>query len=140
MSGTSYKDRLLKTSLLPLSYWHEYLDMVYLYKALVLSNDNNIKVKTTHRLKGNSETGKIILKVPQLNSSTFQNSYYCRSARTFNCLPSNLRQPNLSIGQFKCGVFQYYQNLVEDVYEIDIPQTFKTVCVKCHSCRPLSSC
>ena len=96
MSGTSYKDRLLKTSLLPLSYWHEYLDMVYVYKALVLSNDNNIKVKTTHRLtRGNSETGKIILKVPQLNTLTLQNSYYCRSARTFNCPPSNLRQPNI---------------------------------------------
>ena len=109
MSGTSYKERLLKISSLPLSYWHEYLDMVYLYKALVLSNDNNMKVKTTHRLtRGNSETGKIILKVPHLNAITFQNSCYCRSARTFNSLPSNLRQPNLSIGEFKCGIFQYH--------------------------------
>ena len=79
MSGTSCKDRLLKTSLLPLSYWHEYLDIVYLYKTLVLSNGNNMKVKTTttHRLtRGNSETGKIILKVPQLNTLTFQRSYF----------------------------------------------------------------
>ena len=50
--------------------------MMYLYKALVLSNDNSIKVKTTHRLtRGNSETGKIILKVPPLNTLSFQNSY-----------------------------------------------------------------
>ena len=27
-----YKDRLLKLNLLPLSYWHEYLDSVFLYK------------------------------------------------------------------------------------------------------------
>ena len=30
---TEYRDRLLATSLLPLSYWHEYLDVVFLYKA-----------------------------------------------------------------------------------------------------------
>jgi hypothetical protein len=28
-----YRDRLLATSLLPLSYWHEYLDVVFFYKA-----------------------------------------------------------------------------------------------------------
>jgi hypothetical protein len=33
-SETSYQDRLLKTGLLPLSYWHEYLDLVYLFKAI----------------------------------------------------------------------------------------------------------
>ena len=86
----------------------------------------------------NNGTGKIILKVPQVNTLTFQNSYYCRSTGTSNSLP-HLRQPSLSISQFKCGVFKYSQNLFEEVYDIDIPQTFKTVCVKCHSCRPLSS-
>jgi hypothetical protein len=30
---TEYRDRLLATSLLPLSYWHEYLDVVFFYKA-----------------------------------------------------------------------------------------------------------
>jgi hypothetical protein len=58
---------------------------------------------------------------------------------TFNCLPSHLRQSNLSISQFKCGLFKYYQKLVQEVYANDVPQTFKTVCVKCHLCRPLSS-
>ena len=140
LSGVSYKDRLVKNGLLPLTYWHEFLDMVYLYKALVLSNDHNIHVKTTDRLtRENDGTAKIILQVPRVNTLTFQNSYYCRSPTTFNCLPSHLRQSNLSISQFKCGLFKYYQKLVEEVYDIDVPQTFKTVCVKCNLCRPLSS-
>ena len=28
-----YKDRLLATRMLPLSYWHEYLDMIFFYQA-----------------------------------------------------------------------------------------------------------
>ena len=43
-SETSYKDRLLLTGLLPLCYWHEYLDLVYFFKALK-SNDPTIVVK-----------------------------------------------------------------------------------------------
>ena len=96
--------------------------MVYLYKALVLSNDHNIHVKTTDRLtRENDGTAKIILQVPRVNTLTFQNSYYCRSPRTFNGSPSQLRQSNLSISQFKCGLFKYYQKLVEEVYDIDVP-------------------
>ena len=30
----SYKDRLVKLNLLPLTYWHEYLDLVFLFKAI----------------------------------------------------------------------------------------------------------
>ena len=30
----SYKDRLIKLALLPVSYWHEYLDMVFFFKSV----------------------------------------------------------------------------------------------------------
>ena len=30
----SYKDRLIKLDLLPVSYWHEYLDMVFFFKSV----------------------------------------------------------------------------------------------------------
>jgi hypothetical protein len=69
---------------------------------------------------------------------TFQNSFYCRPSRTFNCLPSDLRQSNLSINQFKCNLFKHYQKMSEEIYDIGVPQYFKTICIKCHSCRPLS--
>jgi hypothetical protein len=108
MSGISYKERLIKTGLLPLSYWHEYLDIVYLYKMLVSSQDRNIQIKTTCRVtRENSGTAQITLHIPRANTLTFQNSFYCRSSRTFNCLPSVLRQSNLSINQFKCNLFNH---------------------------------
>ena len=77
---------------------------------------------------------KISFKVHQVNTLTFQKNYYCTYTRAFNCLPTNLRQPSLSKGQFKCGIPKHYQNLVEEVYEIDIPPSFKTVYVKYHAC------
>ena len=138
MSRISYNERLIKTGLLPLSYWHEYLDIVYLYKMLVSSQDRNIQIKTTCRVtRENSGTAQITLHIPPANTLTFQNSFYCRSSGTFNCLPSVLRQSNLSINQFKCNLFNHYQKMSEEIYDIAVPQTFKTICVKCHSCRPL---
>jgi hypothetical protein len=35
MYGVSYKDRLTSTELLPLSYWHEYLDLMFFFKAII---------------------------------------------------------------------------------------------------------
>lgn len=72
LSGVSYKDRFVKSGLLPLiyMYWHEFLDVVYLYKALVLSDDHNIHVKTALRLtRENDGTAKIILQVLRVNTS-----------------------------------------------------------------------
>ncbi len=135
-SGISYKERLMKTGLLPLCYWHEYLDMVYLFKKIVSADDPNIQIKTILRVtRHNSQVGEITIR---FNSLTFQ-SFYCRTPRVFNCLPSNLRQHTISIGEFKNNLFKYYCQMTQKIYSIDVPQTFKTICVKCHSSRLLSS-
>ena len=42
MCSESYRDRLITLELMPLSYWHEYMDLVFFYKAingLVISED-----------------------------------------------------------------------------------------------------
>jgi hypothetical protein len=53
-----YRDHLLATSLLPLCYWHEYLDVVFFYKA----NHNifNIDEKPSISSTSGSKTDKII--------------------------------------------------------------------------------
>ena len=33
MSSESYHDRLITLELMPLSYWHEYMDLVFFFKA-----------------------------------------------------------------------------------------------------------
>ena len=139
-TDVTYKERLIKTGLLPLTYWHEYLDLVYIYKSLLMSNDALLTVKLTRRVtRRNESPEQIILNIPRANTLTFQNSFYCRAPRIFNCLPSHLRKANLSISQFKSYLLAYYQSVTEQVYDVEVPQTFKTVCVKCHSCRALPS-
>ena len=50
-SGISYKEtNEIKTGLLPLRYWHEYLDMVYLFKKIVSADDPNIQIKAIRRV------------------------------------------------------------------------------------------
>ncbi len=101
-----------------------------------MSNDAFLTVKLTRRVtRRNESPEQIILNIPRANTLTFQNSFYCRAPRIFNCLPSHLRKANLSISQFKSYLLAYYQSVTEQVYDIEVPQTFKTVCVKCHSCR-----
>ncbi len=51
-SGISYKERLMKTGLLPLCYWHEYLNLVYLFKKIVSADDPNIQIKAIRRAPG----------------------------------------------------------------------------------------
>ena len=139
-SKISYKDRLLRTGLLPLSYWHEYLDLMYFFKA-VLNNDQNIELKLCNRVTGNDTTNGVSVNIPRVNTITYQNSYYNRTPRVFNSLPLriHIRGKDVTIRQFRKYLLNYYHEMTELVYDIDVPQTFKTVCVKCHNCRPLSS-
>ena len=138
-SEISYKDRLLRTGLLPLSYWHEYLDLMCFFKAM-LNNDQNIKLKLCNRVTRNDTTNGVSVNIPKLNTLTYQNSYYNRTLSAFNSLPLHIRGKDVvTIRQFREYLLNYYHEMIELVDDIDVPQTFKTVCVKCHTCRPLSS-
>ena len=87
LTNVTYKHRLLMTGLLPLTYWHEYLDLVYVYKLLLMSNDANITIKPASRVtRSNDFPEQITLNIPRANTLTFQNSFYCRAPRIFNCL------------------------------------------------------
>ena len=48
-SHVSYKQRLLKIGLLPLHYWHEFLDLVYVFECFVSLSDPFISVMNSTR-------------------------------------------------------------------------------------------
>ena len=52
-SEVRYKQRLLKTGVLPLCYWHELLDLVYVFKFLVSLSDPFISVMNSTRPRSN---------------------------------------------------------------------------------------
>ena len=108
------------------------------FKAL-LNNDQSIDLKLCNRVTRNETTNGVCVNIPRVNTLTYQNSFYNRTPRVINSLPPHIRGTDVTIRQFRKYLLDYYHEMTELVYDIDIPQTFKTVCVKCHTCRSLSS-
>ena len=68
---------------------------------------------------------------------TFQNSFY---SRAFNTLPDFLRDNTNSMDVFKTNLRAYYLDLTLNVYDPAVPQTFKSVCIKCHRSAQIITC
>ena len=139
-TNISYKERLRRTELIPLCYWHEYLDLVYTYKSIVNNTDPQFKTSKPVRVTRRTASSKsVLLDIPKAKTVTFQNSFYSRASRAFNTLPEHMRDNTQSINVFKTNLRKHYLNLTLTVYDPAVPQTFKSVCVKCHTSRPLTA-
>ena len=45
---------------------------------------------------------------------------------------------NISLGQFKNGLCKYYKSALKDVFDVDNPKTWKSICLSCNKSRNLS--
>ena len=132
----SYKDRLQILNIIPLCYWYEYLDMVYVFKSLKNDSDSNISVKVSTRETRSASNG-ILLNVGKCRTVNYQNSYYIRAAKVWNTLPVDIRDTTKSVPSFKTLLRKHYIDLTSSIFNPDDPRTLKSVCVKCHTSRPL---
>ena len=80
-SEVSYKKRILKIGLLPLCYWHEFLDFAYVCKCLVSLSDPFISVMNSTRPRRIVSSKGTLLNTIRANTVTFENSFYCRAPR-----------------------------------------------------------
>ena len=82
-----------------------------------------------------------LLNTIRANTVTFENSFYCRAPRIWNTLPAHLRKTGCSVQHFKKDLFNYYLHLTiaKPFYDIDSPQTYKSLSIKCHTSPPLNS-
>ena len=82
-----------------------------------------------------------LLNTIRANTVTFENSFYRRAPRIWNTLPAHLRNTGCSVEHFKKDLFNYYLHLTiaKSFYDIDSPQTYKSVSIKCHTSPPLNS-
>ncbi len=125
----SYKNRLKASKLLPLSFWHEYLDLVFLFKnmyGLVHVSDDVIPEKNignTRRTRATSNPDNILLRETKCRTVTFQRSFINRSTRIWNILPDELRHQSLSLVKFKSLLLEYYRTALNLFYEHDNPRT-----------------
>ena len=82
-----------------------------------------------------------LLNTIRANTVTFENSFYRRAPRIWNTLPAHLRNTGCSVQHFKKDLFNYYLHLTiaKPFYDIDSPQTYKSLSIKCHTSPPLNS-
>ena len=114
ITDISYKTRLLQLDILPVSYWHEYLDLVFLYK--IINNLTYIDERALPIMAGSgitrSESNANLVRfvIPYAKTVTFQTSFFIRTCKTCNILNSNLRTRDIGFLSFKSGLKLYYKH------------------------------
>ena len=133
----SYRDRLISLKLIPLSYWHEYMDLVFFFQAvnglIDVSKDVLPQPIIPTRVTRSSSTTELLFRPQKCKTTTFQKSYFTRATRVWNCLPTNLRQPNMLLSTFKRLLRNYYLEALHSCYDAEDPKTWNTVCLNCNT-------
>lgn len=132
--------RLQLTNLLPISYWHEYLDMVFFYKAvnnLVFIDSEALPVTRQFTRSTRTSSSSAITYIPNRSRTvTYQRSFFIRACRTWNVLPAELRTSHISLALFKSLLLQYYKKAL-NLYDVDDIRTWRTICPRCNTARSL---
>ena len=132
--------RLQLTNLLPISYWHEFLDIVFFYKAvnnLVFIDSEALPVSRQFTRSTRSSSGSAITYIPKRSRSvTYRRSFFIRVCRTWNVLPTELRTNHISLASFKSLLLQYYKKAL-NLYDVDDIRTWRTIYPRCNTARSL---
>ena len=121
---TKYGDRLMNINLLPISYWHEFLDMIFLSKVVTgtVRVSPSVLSRTT-RSNSNRNVNHFISR--KCNTLTFQRSFFNRTTRIWNTLANDLQLSfNLQISQFKSIMYKYYVDALERNYDPENPRSW----------------
>ena len=130
----SYKDRLIKLDLLPVSFWHEYLDMVFLFKSVTGLVKVNPTVIPTRRVLSratrSSRNTNLTLFVPKkCKTTTYQRSFFTRTVRIWNALADDIGfSKTISLSLFKAHLLSYYKQSLCKSYDPEDPRSFKSIC------------
>ena len=95
-----YTDRLMKLSLLPVSYWYEQKDLCTLHK--LLNNAYDIKTSTyvSPKLVKSRTSAGLILQPHFSRTLSFKNSYFNRVTSSWNALPEPIRSAKTFLSFF----------------------------------------
>jgi hypothetical protein len=111
-TDVDYRTRLISLHLLPVSYWHEYLDLTLFFKithGLVETSALPI-TRVTHRTTRSSSNNTLKYVIRKSKTTTYQQSFFVRACRLWNRLVDELHFDSLSV--FKIIVLKnYYQSL-----------------------------
>ena len=134
--STSYNDRLVKLDLLPITYRHEIMDLIFYYKCRFGHFDfpiyEFVQPRALSRSTRNSSAFDLL--IPKCRTKLFRTSYFNRLPKLWNNLPVYLRSCN-SLKQFKTHLIAYYTNVLKTAFDINTFNTWKSICLKSCSSR-----
>ena len=127
--------RLIALELMPLSYWHEYCDLVLFYKAVTgqFNISKYIIPQPRYSQHTRSSSNGVYFRPQIRKTQTCQSLFFIRITRTWNALPVNLRTITIYLKLFQLSLRGYYFKALRLCYDQDDPKTWKTVCVKSNS-------
>ena len=137
MCAETYKDRLITLKLLSNTNWHEYLDIMFFFKAIdnfvtIVSRMKSFRSRLSHQglTRTTVDTNVLLLRSRKCKTLTYQRSFFIRVVRTYNSLPESLMQKDLSLVRFRSLLLDIYHNATRAVYNVDDVRTWKTVFIK----------
>jgi hypothetical protein len=138
----SYNQRLDMLDLIPVCYWHEFLDMVFFFKCthgmIVINNDLLPTIQNRERATRSTDPNCLMFTTNKCKTTTYQKSFLTRSTRVWNILPKGLTDKNTTFNGFKSGLLKYYKSALRNVYDAEDPRTWKSICLSCNTSRNLS--
>ena len=142
--GLSYKDRLMKLNLLPLTYWHEYLDLIYFFKivnGIVDINPSVIpQVRLSRPTRSTTNLGSNQFFTRKCKTTTFQKSFLVRTTRIWNNLVTFIDSSSFSkLSLFRNTLLKYYFTALTLNYDPEVPKTWKSICPDCNGVRSLTT-
>jgi hypothetical protein len=127
----SYVGRLKKLNLIPLSYWHEIKDIIFLYKCKYGMYEIDINQYITQPLHHSTRSSSGDLRPNLCKTSLFRNSYFNRIVFLWNNLPSDIKSSNSSVAILKSKLYIFYTKKLNSTFDVDRPRRWKSVCSKC---------
>ena len=123
ITNTTYSQRLSQLQLLPLTYWHEYLDLIFFFKCvngiIDVNNETSPKPAQSNKTTRSTDANCFLYETKLYHTSTYQKSFVCRTIRTWNTLPKPIRSNTNSLSSFRRLLFKYYTTALNNYYNVD---------------------
>ena len=125
----NYKERLTALNLLPLMYWYDLQDIMFLLKCLKDPDDNiNIHRYITFTTVRTRAATHNHLKLNFNRTSTTQHFYFNRVVKLWNKIPCNILDLSLSLGTLKMRLNHFLWTNFIARFDPDRVCTFQLIC------------
>ena len=132
-NALSYKDRLIESNLLPVCYWHEMKDFIFLHGCINgtynVNLNNYLRFTSSTRLRNSCDFN---FNVPKSKTKHFESSFFIRTCRLWNNLPIDVKAITSS-NAFKSSLKNRYFSSLNHIFDVDVIRTWRSICLKCNS-------